>query len=1045
MNLGNNKEKENLPSSPVLLRERGGELALGLILLLVGFLSFWGTQTQSLYPQNWHPSLIPMSFLVSLGFFLVGFEILLLRKTPSFIQNSFWLLFVFIGLGGIIFGVFLKGSLSSYIHGFAPPIFGEGFNFYTPMGVSISLILLGFSRSLKTKPFGGRFLTNLPLLLPFIVFLFSLVALAGHAFDLTPISPPIRNIRMGAHTAFFFMALAIRDFRFFLRINRWENPNRVPLLFFLVGLSLTIGIWTFFEKGEKARLSEWIQSVAKKDLAIINGELHHNIIALENLRVHWALNGPPEKKEWQQRAQIIERVMPAFQALEWADPQGLIRWVEPLPGNEPAMGLDLTLEKKRKQTLVNARALGTPLFSQPVNLMQGGKGVLLISPLSYKNNFQGYMVGVIHMEMLLGGLLQTTISEGYSIRVFAGGEEVYSRISPKNTNLEYWAETSELEIYGIKWAVTLWPSEKEIVIKRNNHPQFVMIMGVVFSLLLALVAHMAQVAFLRAKEAEGAVGIQKKEEEKRKELEEAFQESEQRFLNLAEGSLQGVVVHRDFKQLYVNNALVEMFGYDSPEEVLAQEDQLALLAPHEWERMRGFYRDRMEGKPTPTMFEIESLRKDGTHFWVLNLSRPVVWDGKPAVQSSYFDITERKKTEAALAESEFYLAHAQEMVNLGSAVRDLKKGTLKWSEQVYRILGYEVYDKEPHRDLFYEHVPENEREKIRNAVDKAIGKNQPFRMEHSIKTKDGIEKIVLHLGEVHVGANGLPEKYVATLLDITERKHIEQELREIKEKLEVRVEERTHELKEEIEVRRMAEEELVKTQQTLLEKEKMATLGQLTATVNHELRNPMGTIRSSAFLLKETLAGKGLGVERVLDRIERNVERCDRIIEELLDYTRTRDLDLFPGEVDDWVKNAMAEMTLPDWLELELKLEGKGTTVMLDRERMRRVLINLVDNATQAMEEAMKKGLMEGRTPKLTLTARTKKDRAELKISDNGPGIGEKEKDLIFKPLFSTKGFGVGLGLPTVKHILEKHRGDITIKNNPKYGCHALIWLPLAP
>lgn len=246
------------------------------------------------------------------------------------------------------------------------------------------------------------------------------------------------------------------------------------------------------------------------------------------------------------------------------------------------------------------------------------------------------------------------------------------------------------------------------------------------------------------------------------------------------------------------------------------------------------------------------------------------------------------------------------------------------------------------------------------------------------------------------------------------------------------------ELAEEVEMREAAQRELQAAHETLLQKERLATLGQLTATVSHELRNPMGAIRSSLFLVKQKTADSELGLDRALDRAERNIVRCDGIISDLLDYARETAPKLEPLVIDDWLHSTIADFDEPEGTEVVIETGAEGASVTVDQEWIRRVVVNLYDNAVQAMAEQP-----EERPRRLGITTGLGERGLEIVFEDSGPGMDAETLEKIFEPLFSTKSFGVGLGVPTVKKVLEAHGGGIKYDSEVGVGTRVTVWLPL--
>ncbi len=137
----------------------------------------------------------------------------------------------------------------------------------------------------------------------------------------------------------------------------------------------------------------------------------------------------------------------------------------------------------------------------------------------------------------------------------------------------------------------------------------------------------------------------------RRRAEEVLRESEERFRTLIDSSSQGILVHRNLRVLYANQKFVEMFGYDSADEILALESRDVMAAPEERSRLLGYHKARLRGKPAPLDYEFVGLRKDGSRIWLENRSFRIEWEGGPAICTTLFDITERKEAQAQLVQA----------------------------------------------------------------------------------------------------------------------------------------------------------------------------------------------------------------------------------------------------------------------------------------------------------------------------------------------------------------------------------------------------------
>ena len=273
------------------------------------------------------------------------------------------------------------------------------------------------------------------------------------------------------------------------------------------------------------------------------------------------------------------------------------------------------------------------------------------------------------------------------------------------------------------------------------------------------------------------------------------------------------------------------------------------------------------------------------------------------------------------------------------------------------------------------------------------------------------------------------------------------------ETLEQRIQERTVELRQanadilglNQELERRVEErtaELQRAQSELMRQERLAAIGHLTATVSHELRNPLGAIRTAIYLVRGRTDGQGLGVESALERVDRSVSRCDNIIDELLDYTRSTALNVENQPIDDWLQSFLSELDLPPAVGARLLAGTGGLVAAFDQDRLRRALTNLVDNACEAMAEAAESGSLAG-PAELLVRTRTAGDHFEILLADSGPGTPPDTLSQVFAPLFSTKSGAVGLGLPTVKQIMEQHGGDVEVTSTQGSGTEVRLWMPI--
>lgn len=384
------------------------------------------------------------------------------------------------------------------------------------------------------------------------------------------------------------------------------------------------------------------------------------------------------------------------------------------------------------------------------------------------------------------------------------------------------------------------------------------------------------------------------------------------------------------------------------------------------------------------------------------------------------EIKIREQTEEALRKSERNLAEAQRIAHLGSWEMDIRTGKSQWSDELFRIFGYEPGAFDPALEKSFQLIHPDDREYANEMFRASVEDGKPYQIEKRIIRPDGEVRLVFAGGEMVRDSAGKPAKLVGILLDITESRQAEQQFREYSERLEEMVGERTKELR--------------KAQEELLLKERLAVLGHLAGSISHEIRNPLAAIDASTYFMKIKLRKADEKVVRHLDRITCNVKQANAIIESLLNLTRMEKPKTKSHQLPELIPKIIANAKLPDSVEIVANCCENEIVVNVDAEQIRMALNNIIKNAVQAMNG-------KGTIAVAVRSAET--GMADIEVADTGPGISSEHISKIFEPLFTTKAQGIGFGLSITKMIVENHGGTIEAKSEPGKGAAFILSLPV--
>jgi two-component system sensor histidine kinase HydH len=222
----------------------------------------------------------------------------------------------------------------------------------------------------------------------------------------------------------------------------------------------------------------------------------------------------------------------------------------------------------------------------------------------------------------------------------------------------------------------------------------------------------------------------------------------------------------------------------------------------------------------------------------------------------------------------------------------------------------------------------------------------------------------------------------------------------------------------EIQRNRLAMEVEEKTRD-LIKTEKMASVGQLSSRLVHDLRNPLSVVKSTVELLK--LGNKNMDekTSQKFQRIETALKKISYQIEDVLDFVRQSELHLKRQSISDIINSTISGLDLPK--DVKIKLNLQNVVVNCDSRKLEAVFSNILTNASQAMNG---KG-------EIKIKVVEDEDDALIKFEDTGPGMTKSVMEKIFEPLFTTKDTGTGLGLSICKSIVEQHGGEIEVSSPP--------------
>lgn len=426
-------------------------------------------------------------------------------------------------------------------------------------------------------------------------------------------------------------------------------------------------------------------------------------------------------------------------------------------------------------------------------------------------------------------------------------------------------------------------------------------------------------------------------------------------------------------------------------------------------------------------YNLRLREKNGDFQDVMQSSVLVTFGGKKYAHNIWMDITEQKRSERVLKESETRFRSIFETAADPIFLSNFSEWKIIDANQAACL--YLGYTKEELLNLSMKDMTIPQEIIDKGDILEKIRKSGVYFYDIIHLTKNS-KKVFAEINSRIIEQKG-EEVVLSIVRDVTERKRVEEELAQHRANLEVLVRERTKKLE-------AAQNELIK-------QEKLAVLGQLTATVSHELRNPLGVIQSSNYYLQRKIDHPDQEIEQHFKQVDEQVGICDSIVADLLEYTRGDRVELMRTEVVSWLNSLLDQINEKEKIQIDRVIPNNLPNIYYDQRKLQLVIINLLNNAVQAViakeEEYRRMGAVFH--PEITLTVKIEGPHIVFEIKDNGIGMDQKTQEQAFDPLFTTRTRGTGLGLANVQKIVQEHEGSISLSSYPGEGTSIAFTLPV--
>lgn len=750
---------------------------------------------------------------------------------------------------------------------------------------------------------------------------------------------------------------------------------------------IVVTAWYILDQQEDNHVNRVTASTALGVEALLSKDIEGRIVSLTGLANHWQGSEETNRDRWEVESRNIYDAQPGYRTIGWIDPSMHVRWPIPMQGNEITQDFNLRLNRPAFLAAEQAKESGQLVFSTPLESVFRGKGIGVYVPVydPRSQEFDGLIGGLLLFDPLLKTAVPKGLLAQHDIAISVNDQRVYSSTSDQQSVNHEHEQRRHFRISNLEWTVALTPKQEFLQLVHSRFLTIMLVAGLILSGLMALTAYFAMVALNRVHQ----VG-------------EVAHRMTILFKNLP-GMAYRCLNQRSWRMEFVSEGCMQLSGYSRSDFEDGRVSWRDLILPQDrdlvWERVQEAV---VSGEPFELEYRI--LTSEAEERWIWERGRPtdVMNEVTVYLEGYMADITGLKSAETQSIQ-EKGLSDAIVNSALEGVITVSADGVIEaFNPAAQRMFGY-VSDEIIGKNI--EMLIPTERRKIyRKDVEEFLNTGE-WQSPKSGGVAYGLRKDGSQFpyeGSINQIEHQTEQKLIFLIRDVSSQRAIEQEAREL--------------------------------QQKLAHTERFHTLGEMASGIAHELNQPLTAVSNYMAASRDMVDHPGPDIrallKEALNEASSEAIRAGNIVRRLREFISKGVVSKQIYPVAKLVEDAAtiglvgAREKSVEW---SIDIDPQSNNVMADSIQIQQVIVNLMRNAIEAMENSPVKHLTISALP-------LSNGYTEIKIEDTGSGISEEIRGQLFSAFSSTKADGMGLGLSICRTIVESHGGEITAEPGSNGG-----------